>query len=864
MPVVEFRTLGGLDLRAADGRELHSLLAQPKRVALLAYLCIAEPRGFHRRDTLLGLFWPDSDQDHARASLRKALHILRRALGEDSILARGDEEVAIDFQRVTCDVVAFEASLRAGRIEEALEIYRGDLVPGFFVDDAPEFERWLNSERARLRTRAAEAAHACSERNERKGDLDGALKYARRSLEICDTDERVLRRVVDLQDRAGDRSGALDAYETFAQRLESDYEAKPASDTRLLIDQIRLGRDALPPIAPPSAVIPIGSAENSPGTDKISPPTFRAPAFPSKRVAALLAVFVGSLLVAGWLVFLTPSAAGRTADSREPKRIVVIPFSNLGLAEDAYFTDGYTEEVAARLAAVDRFRVTGNSSANRYRNTKKSVQEIGRDLGVDFVLEGTVRWQKSSSGPARVRVTQQLVSTKDGTTLWAHVYDEPLDEIFRVQSEIAQKVVSALDVRLLASEQRVVSDTPTRNLAAYDYYLRGMDYRRRGNSDVNSRAAQLMLEKAVALDPQFALAYANLSRTHTLMYWNSLDHTPERLAQARSTAERALELEPGLPNAHGALAIYYGLGVQEYDSAMREFAVAEVAGHDAFIGRATVLFRQGKIRESLPYYERARQQDPASSTMYSNSGQPYAMLGEYAKAEQLFDRAIALAPDRANGYLFQFWNYLRWDGNTRRARPVMEAAQAARVMNQPGVVYGQVLMEIFDRRYDTALSLLSSDAAEITLSDHLRVVPRAQLYAFVYALQHRPALAKAYYDSSRRILLKKIQQDPEDPRLRTALGIAYAGVGRKQEAIREGLKAKEIVPISKELMKGYHTEWEVARIYTMVGEHGLAINRLEYLLSIPGHLSEAWLRMDPVWDPLRGNPRFQKLVAQVK
>ena len=143
MSLIEFRTLGTIDLRTGDGRELYSLLAQPKRIAFLAYLCVAQPRGFHRRDTLLALFWPNADQDHARASLRKALHALRRALGDDSILSRGDEEVAVDFQRVFCDAAAFDVSLRANRLEEALEIYRGDLLAGFFIDDAQEFEQWL-------------------------------------------------------------------------------------------------------------------------------------------------------------------------------------------------------------------------------------------------------------------------------------------------------------------------------------------------------------------------------------------------------------------------------------------------------------------------------------------------------------------------------------------------------------------------------------------------------------------------------------------------------------------------------------------------------------------------------------------------
>src|ERR1700682_1448711 len=243
--VIELRTLGTLDLHSAEGRELHSLLAQPKRVALLAYLCIAQPRGFHRRDTLLGLFWPDSDQEHARTSLRKSLHILRRALGDDAILSRGDEEVAVDFQLVTCDVAAFEASVKANRLEEALELYRGDLLAGFFIDEAPEFEQWLQSERTRLRALAAKAASTIAEQTETKGDLAAAVTWARRSLDLASTDERALRKLLELQIRAGDRVGAIESYETFARQLAVEYETQPSSETRSLIERIRSDREPL-------------------------------------------------------------------------------------------------------------------------------------------------------------------------------------------------------------------------------------------------------------------------------------------------------------------------------------------------------------------------------------------------------------------------------------------------------------------------------------------------------------------------------------------------------------------------------------------------------------------------------------------
>jgi len=464
-----------------------------------------------------------------------------------------------------------------------------------------------------------------------------------------------------------------------------------------------------------------------------------------------------------------------------------------------------------------------------------------------------------------VRVTPQLVSTADGTHLWAEVYDEPLDEIFRVQSEIAQKVVQALNVTLLDPQRGVIEAVPTRNLEAYDFYLRGRDYNRRGSDENTLRAAARMYEKAVELDPGFALAYARLSAMYSRMYWSYFDHSKERLVRAKASVDRALELEPGLPDAHQSLGVYYGLGGLDYDRALREFALAEVtkrSDQNLFLARATVLVRHGKIREALADYEKARQLDPASSLVASNYGQPYDLLGEYPRAESLFTRAITLAPDRSGPYLLKIWLYLRWDGGTQRARAVLDEARAAGVADEPPVVYARVLMDIFDRRYDTALALLASEAPEIVVADQFRVVPRAQLYALVYSLTRHPDLARAYFDSARSILYKKVQADPDDPRLRTALGIAYAGLGRKQEAIQEGLKAVELVPISKEAFKGYHHAWEVARIYTMVGEYDVAIDRLEYLLSIPGQLTPAWLRMDPVWDPLRSHPRFQKLVGR--
>ena len=237
--MIQFRAFGTIDLRADDGRELHSLLAQPKRIALLAYLCVAEPFGYHRRNALLALFWPDADQEHGRTSLRKSLHVLRHSLGEAAILSRGDEEVAVDLGRVDSDVASFKRLLASGHLEDALKLYGGDLLPGFFVSEAPDFERWLDSDRKALRQSAARAAYSLAEKFERSGDHLAAVSFARQSFDLAENDERALRKLISLQFDMGDRAKAIETYGAFALRLAAEYQTQPSAESRSLIERIR-------------------------------------------------------------------------------------------------------------------------------------------------------------------------------------------------------------------------------------------------------------------------------------------------------------------------------------------------------------------------------------------------------------------------------------------------------------------------------------------------------------------------------------------------------------------------------------------------------------------------------------------------
>jgi DNA-binding SARP family transcriptional activator len=237
--MIRLSLLGAVDLRGSEGDELRTVLAQPKRLALLAYLAVVHPAGFHSRDTLLALLWPDLSQEHGRAALRQALYVLRHALGEGIMVSCGDGVIGLDHRALWCDVAAFDCAIDTGNHAEALRLYNGELLGGFHVAGVPEFERWLDAQRARLAGRAAAAAWALVECDERRGEPSAALQWARRLLEINPDDERALRRVVALLDQLGDRVAAFRAYREFAHRIESDYEMQPAPETQALMSEIR-------------------------------------------------------------------------------------------------------------------------------------------------------------------------------------------------------------------------------------------------------------------------------------------------------------------------------------------------------------------------------------------------------------------------------------------------------------------------------------------------------------------------------------------------------------------------------------------------------------------------------------------------
>jgi serine/threonine protein kinase/tetratricopeptide (TPR) repeat protein len=573
---------------------------------------------------------------------------------------------------------------------------------------------------------------------------------------------------------------------------------------------------------------------------------------------AIVAVFAGAAI----LYF----GRGRPIPATAKNKLVVLPFENLGPPEDDYFADGITDEINARLTGISELGVIARNSAVQYKKTSKSIKQIGEELGVDFVLSGTIRWQKPEGGSSQVRVTPTLSRVSDSTQIWANVYEQKISQIFQVQSDIARKVVEELGLALNKTERQSLEVKPTENIAAYDYYLRGNDFTYRGRDvqgDLDS--AIVMYEKAVSLDPNFFQAYAMLSRTHSLYYWYYYDRSEERVAEAKRAADRAFELNPDAAETRMALGYYFYHCRLDYEQALKNLDFAlEKQPKNVLILEAIgyVKRRQGRFSETIANLKLVLEIDPRYAQTAFNLGETYVLVRDYKEAERYYDRALFLNPDYPRAYALKTRLYLSWEGDTQKARQVLEeAARATSSREHNLVAYAALLVDIYERRYQDALQRLSSSPYDV-YEDQFCFVPRAELFAQIFGLMNKKAEEKKYYDAARIYVEDRIKAQPDDSRFWSALGIAYAGLGRKEEAIQSAEKAVELLPISKEAYRGTFRAKDLAQVYVMVGEYDKAFDQIEHLLSIPGELSLPILKIDPVWAPLRDRPRFQKLLER--
>ncbi len=611
----------------------------------------------------------------------------------------------------------------------------------------------------------------------------------------------------------------------------------------------------------PSALVLAWAFEMTPEGVKRTPPLGGDVAAPITRgrfmaTAAGVAVLV-VVVGAGWFLL---RGTGSTADR---KSIAVLPLENLSGDEASEpFVNGIHDDILTHLAKIADLKVISRTSVMEYRDTRKNLRQIAAELGVATVLEGGV--QRSGD---RVRVNMQLIDARTDEHLWAERYDRELTaaNIFEVQSDVALQVAGALRAVLSPAERQRIASRPTQNLEAYDLYQRGNDYGRRSEDPRDWLTAIELWERSAELDPTFALPYAKMIRAHCYMRWGFGDRSKERLSQAGTAVARLRELAPDLTETHLALGWYYYQCLVDYDRALGEFSLAlatEPNNSDVYAGIAAVRRRQGHWDQAAKNWEKASELDPAYYRWLAELADTYGHLGKHAKADSLIDRAIVLAPDDPTLYFQKAGSYLTWTGDTHKARSILEPALSlAGSAENAYLSYGLFLIDICDRDYGAALNRLSTVGSP-ALETHLWVLTRAQLIAQVYALQGEHELARAYYDSARAYLETRVREQPDDARLYSSLGIAYAGLGRREEAVRAARTAVDLLPVSRDALLGPVGLEALARVYTMVDDYAAALDQLDMLVSIPSYLSVPMLRVDPTWDPLRDHPRFQKLLER--
>ena len=541
--------------------------------------------------------------------------------------------------------------------------------------------------------------------------------------------------------------------------------------------------------------------------------------------------------------------------------IAVLPFTNLSAdKENEYFADGITEDILTQLSKIKSLEVISRTSIMQYKNTTKSMSQIAKELGVGTILEGSVR-----RGGNRVRITAQLIDANTDKHIWANSYDRELDDIFAIQSDVAIKIAAALEASLTPEEEKSINQKPTENIEAYDYYLRGNDYSTRSYDELDFKIGIQMYEKAIDIDPNFALAYSNLSFAHSEMYWYHFDRTEERLRRSKKAVDRALILNPDLPEAYVAYGWYYYHGLLEYEKALKQFETAMDLGlNSAFLysGIGAVQRRQGRMEAAAVNFLKAVELDPRDPEMYYAVGGTYMLLRRYEEAERHLNKALSLGPDQMYIYLAKMFLYLRWDGDLQKARAVVAAAEQNVVsVRDPFYIEMNYYMNIYENRFEEILSSLSK-MEERAIDNQFNYTHEYLIKAEMYGFLKNSGLEKTYYDSALTLYKTMIATHPEDNRLYSSLGLVYAGLNRKEDAIRTGKEGVQLLPISKEAWRGAHRLEDLAVIYAQVGEYDVAIDHIETLLSIPSDLSVNLLRLHPKWDPLREHPRFSALLEK--
>ena len=582
-------------------------------------------------------------------------------------------------------------------------------------------------------------------------------------------------------------------------------------------------------------------------------------------VTTLAAVIVALALVVGTLWW-------RTLSARLPQSgIAVLPFENLSdEKEHAFFADGVQDDILIKLAKIADLKVISRTSVMQYRG-KQDVRQIANALRVSHVLEGTVR---RSGG--KVHVNAQLVDTRTDAGVWAEEYDRDLNEVFAIETEVAQSIANRLRAKVSARERLAMQERPTQDLVAYDFYVHAASlideasYAPEQERWKDYFQAVELLDRAIARDPAFLLAYCRLAEAHDELYFQNGDHTPSRLELANAAINSAFRLKPDSADAHLALARHLYHGYFDYDHARDELAIAaRTLPNDARIFEWTGYIdrRQNRWHEAVRNFERAMELDPRNVKILTGAAVTYNVMRDYGQARETSDRLITLEPNNIHARVLRARIDFDERADTRPLHAVIEKILRDDPASAGNLVGWRFYLALYEHDFasaDRALApLIENKYTTFRVRTDAMYFSRAYAEGLLARIKGDAAAARAAFTAARAQQEEAVRARPDDGPTFCLLGLIDAGLGRKEEALREGRRALELTPVAKDANDGPQVLYFFAVICAWTGERDLAIEQLETLAKMPLGVSYGDLRLDPHWDPLRGDPRFDKIVASL-
>jgi TolB-like protein/class 3 adenylate cyclase len=580
-----------------------------------------------------------------------------------------------------------------------------------------------------------------------------------------------------------------------------------------------------------------------------------------------------AIVSVGFKIFLPrsnsqASAAATTevTNSISEKSIAVLPFENLSAnQETAFFTDGVQDEILSNLAKVADLKVISRTSVMQYKTPRaRNLREIGRQLGVAHVVEGSV--QRAGN---RIRVNAQLIDARTDAHLWAQIYDRDLADVFAIQTEIARTIADQLQAKLSSKEEAALDIRPTQDLAAYDLYLEAIELGRNRTSSIGSGGAEEakhqinLLSDAIRRDPAFLPAICQLAQNHLYLHWMNADQSVDHLGLAKQEIEAAAKLQPDSPEVHLIRAVLHYWGARDYGSALAELAQARRGLPNdtrVLFFAAMIARRQGDWRDATHRLEKDLALDPCNLAVISELAGTYGVLLRYADAAKTLDHALAWKPvDFGLSFLRADIDFL-WKADLRRWRDAVESEATTKTADPNDVLTARVDLALKDRDYLRAEKLLETGGGT-EFDDNGFFTPRELKLAIIARELGQQSKSITKFEIARERAAGEVRQHPEDAKALIVLGQIDAAMGRKNDALDEGQRAIELLPVSKDAVNGYQLLTRLTMIYVQVGEFDRALDWMEKGIHNPYAPEYGSLKLDQVWDPLRGNPRFEKFVA---